>query len=509
MAPKLSLKSMSSSAPWRLSLLCGLAAVGTACTHTVAAEPDFSALEGLRFGISVTDLNGEVLIAHRADERFAPASNVKLFTTAAAFAAKADITALQPNLRVAVEPSAEPGLPTLRLVGRGDPAVGFGPDCEERCVEDLAAQVAASGIKEVADIIGDDRWFADERRPLGWTWDDLKFGHGTSISALAVNDNVLPLKVSPSKAAGRSVHASWVQPGPAYFQLDNQAETGAKGRPTALRLERRLGEETARLYGELPVGRRPLKLDLGVDDPAHLAAWYFQRALRAEGVRVAGDLKSEQRPLQYQDEPTPSDPNDPASAAHCQRQPDTKDSRRPLASLTPAPVEDIVETVNRDSQNLYAEVLLRQLGRAAGRGSSFCGRLQVQLFLDEVGVPRTSYDLIDGSGLSSYNRATPATITTLLRHAAAAPWGETYRESLPVGGSSVGTLKYRFRGTPLEGKIFAKTGTLNHVDALSGYLIAKSGRTLVFSIIVNDRPLDTPSAMGQIESTLLKLAAQY
>ncbi|MEO1523618.1 MAG: D-alanyl-D-alanine carboxypeptidase, partial [Cyanobacteria bacterium J06633_2] len=109
----------------------------------------------------------------------------------------------------------------------------------------------------------------------------------------------------------------------------------------------------------------------------------------------------------------------------------------------------------------------------------------------------------------NYNRATPEAITSLLRYAAAAPWGEAFQASLPVGGGSAGTLKYRFRGTALDGKIFAKTGTLNHVDALSGYMQARSGQTLVFSVIVNDRPLESPAARRQIDSTLLRIAEQY
>ena len=492
-------------------------AVGTAILTFVAVpvhSRDFdrvethSALTGLRYGISVTDLDGNVLVAHRADERFMPASNVKLFLTAAALAVETKLSALDPGLRVRLEPT-EFGPPSLALVGRGDPTVGFGADCEVRCIETLAQAVVASGIMEIGDIVGDDRWFADERRPLGWNWDDLKFGHGTSVSAIAVNDNVLPLRVSPSHQTGGNVQASWVDSGPTYFDLHNEAKTSDTDSPIALRLERRIGDRTARLYGELPSGSKSLKLDLGVDDPAHLATWYFKRALEAKGVSVLGELRTRRRPLQYSDEPKPTNPNDPAARVGCTSRIQGSSYETTIASLPPAPLQEIVTKINQESQNLYAEILLRQLGHIAGVGSSFCGLLQIQKFLEDIGVPRKSYDFADGSGLSNYNRVTPATVTVLLRHAAAAPWGEAYRASLPVGGSSVGTLRYRFRGTALEGKITAKTGTLNHADALSGYMQARSGRTLAFSIIVNDRPLDSPSAMSRIDSTLLKIAAQY
>ncbi len=496
---------------WR-SIVVGTAILASATipVHGEASSrgETHSPLAGLRYGISVTDLDGKVLVAHRADERFVPASNAKLFVTAAALAAEAKLSALEPGLRVVSEP-AEAGPPTLALVGRGDPTVGFGTDCRSRCIETLAKAVAAVGIAEVGDIVGDDRWFADERRPLGWSWDDLKFGHGTSISAIAVNDNILPLRVSPAGAPGASVRASWVGAGPSYFGLRNEATTSKADTPRALRLERRIGERTARLYGELPVGSKSVKLDLAVDNPAHLAAWYFKRALEANGVSVLGELRTRRRPLQYADEPKPTNPNDPAASLRCVPRGQVVPNQTVIASLPPAPLREVVTEINRKSLNLYAEVLLRQLGHVAGRGSSFCGLLHIQEFLEDVGVTRSSYDIADGSGLSSYNRVTPAAVTALLRYAAAAPWGDAYRASLPVGGATVGTLKYRFRGTALEGKIFAKTGSLNHADALSGYMQAKSGQTLVFSIIVNDRPLDSPSALSRIDRALLNIAARH
>ncbi|WP_158305857.1 D-alanyl-D-alanine carboxypeptidase/D-alanyl-D-alanine-endopeptidase [Parvularcula bermudensis] len=466
------------------------------------------ALAGLRYGISVTDLDGNVLIAHRSEERFMPASNAKLFVTAAALAAAAELSAVERGLQV-MSVRGSSGLPSLTLVGRGDPTVGFGPGCEMPCLETLAEAVADSGITEIEDIVGDDRWFADERRPLGWSWDDLKFGYATSISSIAVNDNILPLRVRPSESPGAQVQTAWLDAGDGYFTLQNQAKTSASSGELALRLERREGERAARLYGEMPSGSRSMTLDLGVDDPAHLAVWYFEQALKAEGVTVQGELRSRHRALQYTDETIKADLDDPDSPKTCRVSPPVKSDGVVIASLPATPIRDIVNTINRDSQNLYAEVLLRQLGWIEGTASSFCGLLHIERFLNDVGVPRSSYDFADASGLSSYNRVTPATITALLRYAAAQDWGDAYRESLPVGGAPIGTLKYRFRGTALENNVFAKTGTLNHVDALSGYLVAQSGKVLVFSIIVNDRPLESLSAMERIESLLLQIAEQH
>ncbi|MEL7481627.1 MAG: D-alanyl-D-alanine carboxypeptidase, partial [Pseudomonadota bacterium] len=192
-----------------------------------------SELSGLRYGISVTDLDGNVLIAHRADERFMPASNAKLLVTAAALAAATELSTMDHGLQVVSEWTGS-GPPTLVLVGRGDPTVGFSTDCEVRCLETLAEAVAASGITEIGDIVGDDQWFADEPKPLGWSWDDLKFGHGTSISAIAVNDNVVPIRVSPSNSPGSALVASWIDDGSNYFSLQNEAKTSGANEPRAL-----------------------------------------------------------------------------------------------------------------------------------------------------------------------------------------------------------------------------------------------------------------------------------
>ncbi|MEM6415228.1 MAG: D-alanyl-D-alanine carboxypeptidase/D-alanyl-D-alanine-endopeptidase [Pseudomonadota bacterium] len=466
------------------------------------------ASDGFRFGISVTDLDGKILVAKRANERFVPASNAKLLVTAAALADEEKLLALKSDLQLVLEPSAS-GPPTLILMGHGDPTVGIGADCKVRCLETLADAVVKYGVTEVSDIVGDDRTFADEPRPLGWGWDDLKFGHGTSISALSINDNVLVMRASPGAKSGASVTASWFGVSADFFGLLNEATTSDARTPKALRLERRIGTQIARLYGELPVGSGPVRLKLGVDDPAYLAAWYLKRALEAKGVLVSGQLRTRHRPLQYRDEPKVSDLAKQPARSQCMSDSQRSTEGIIIASLPAAPVQEIVKTINRKSQNLYAEVLLRQLGRSGGRGSSFCGVLQIEQFLEDIGIPRKAFEVADGSGLSAYNRVTPAMMTTLLRHAAATPWSEAYRSSLPISGASSGSLRYRFRGSALEGKVFAKTGTLNHVDALSGYVQASSGKMLVFSIIVNDRPFNAPSAIGWIDATLLKIAEQY
>jgi D-alanyl-D-alanine carboxypeptidase/D-alanyl-D-alanine-endopeptidase (penicillin-binding protein 4) len=160
--------------------------------------------------------------------------------------------------------------------------------------------------------------------------------------------------------------------------------------------------------------------------------------------------------------------------------------------------------INKASQNLHAELLLRRIGRVAGTGSVADGLAAVDAMLARAGVPRAAYDLSDGSGMSTYNRVSPRGMVTLLRWIAAQPWGPSWRATLPVAGVD-GTLRRRFRGTALEGRLFAKTGTLNATHALAGYMLARSGRVLTFAVYANDIPADarvTPT----IDAALLQIA---
>jgi D-alanyl-D-alanine carboxypeptidase/D-alanyl-D-alanine-endopeptidase (penicillin-binding protein 4) len=224
-----------------------------------------------------------------------------------------------------------------------------------------------------------------------------------------------------------------------------------------------------RVAGTIAADAPPRTLRLGIDDPADYAAWRFAALLAARGVQIKG------KPLVRHRAPTSG------------TAPPMPEGPEALAALTPPPLEDDVAHLVRDSQNLHAELLLRRLGLIAGTGSVADGLKQVEALTTRAGLPRTSWDLADGSGMSTYNRVTPRAMVLLLRWIAAQPWGTAWRTTLATGGVD-GTIARRFKGTVLEGKVFAKTGTLNGTNALAGYLVAKSGRTLTFALFANDVP---------------------
>jgi len=217
--------------------------------------------------------------------------------------------------------------------------------------------------------------------------------------------------------------------------------------------------------------------------------------LEARGVKVTGAVRVHHRPFE---------PDDGLAVRSDDVVIDVTRRMPELAQLTPPPFAEDLRHINKVSQNLHAELALRRLGHVEGRGSIADGVAKVGAMLAAAGVPRTAWDLSDGSGMSSYNRIAPRGTVTLLRWIAAQPWGAQWRDTLPIGGTD-GTLTRRFKGTPLEGKLFAKTGTLNATNALSGYLIARSGKTLTFSFLANDIPADA-GATAIMDAVLLTIA---
>jgi D-alanyl-D-alanine carboxypeptidase/D-alanyl-D-alanine-endopeptidase (penicillin-binding protein 4) len=444
---------------------------------------------GTRFGLVVASEDGSELVAIAPDSRFMPGSNVKMFTTAAAFATLSGLDRPDAGGGAAVRLEARGrGAPDVVLEGRGDARLSSRPDCTENCLAMLADAVAAK-TRSVRDVIGDDSHFPDQRWSPGMSWNNIPTRSGTGISALSLDDNELLLGVAAA-APGRPPRLELLP----YYSVDNRAVTVATGGATSLAFDRFPGSSLVRLSGTIAAGAEPATLRLGIDDPAHYAAWRLKALLEARGVRVAGVALARHRPLQPADDPAKR------RGAPAARAPQSE----ALARLTPPPLAADLALTNKVSQNLHAELLLRRIGRREGSGSIADGLAGVRAMLERAGVPRSAYDLSDGSGMSSYNRIAPRGMVAFLRWAAEQPWGAAWRSTLPIGGVD-GTLASRFRGTALEGRIFAKTGTLNASTGLSGYMVARSGRTLIFSAYANDMP-EGVEATQAIDAALVAIA---
>jgi D-alanyl-D-alanine carboxypeptidase/D-alanyl-D-alanine-endopeptidase (penicillin-binding protein 4) len=375
------------------------------------------------------------------------------------------------------------------LKGHGDARLSSASECVANCLAALADAVAAS-TRVVGDIVGDDTLFPDQRWSPGMSWNNIHTRYGTAASALTLDDNELPIRVFPA-APGQPPKLELLP----YYQVENHAVTRAGG-PTKLEFDRMPGSNVVRLTGTIAADAQPELLRLAIDDPAYYAAWRFKSLLQARGVRVTGAVTARHRPLTLADDPAKRNGAPPA------RPPE----HEPLARLTPPPLLEDIALVNKVSQNLHAELLLRRVGREKGTGSIADGVAATRSMLEQAAVPRAAYDFADGSGMSTYNRVAPRGMIAFLRWIAAQPWGAAWRETLPVGGVD-GTLSKRFRGTSLEGRLFAKTGSLNATNALSGYMTTKSGRTLLFSAFANDVP-ESVSATKAMDAALELIASE-
>ncbi len=465
-----------------------LAAPGHAASPALAIERLLAtspAARGAFWGIQITDLKtGLTLYQLNADRLFVPASNTKLFTTALA------LERLGPQFtfetRVTADRPPDSGgciRGSLRLVGGGDPnlsarAVPYQPEPARAApapgyaltaLAELADQVAAKGVRCIdGDIVGDDTWYVWEPFAEDWSVDDLIYEYGTAVSALAINDNTIAVTVSPGAREGDPA-AIALEPAVEYYSIDNRIRTVAAGVERAIRVHRAPGSLELELSATIPLGAPGQLLALGIQDPAEYAALALRQLLEERGIAVTGAAMA--RHLL---------PGDAADA------PATDDDTVVLARHVSAPLVEDLRIIDKASQNLHAEMALRAVGRARRNlGSRAAGLDELRAFLAEAGVADESYSIEDGSGLSRPNLVTPAAVVKLLRYMFQTPERDTWISLLPVAGRD-GTLAGRFDDTPAAGRIHAKTGTMSHVNALSGYVRRRDGTWLAFSILVNN-----------------------
>jgi D-alanyl-D-alanine carboxypeptidase/D-alanyl-D-alanine-endopeptidase (penicillin-binding protein 4) len=499
-----------------LALLCAATLhAQTPLAATIGSLLADPKVEGVHWGISVTQLDGTPLYALDDDKLFQPASNNKIFTTATALAVFDPGQTFETDVIARGRLSADGHLRgNLTLLGAGDanlsgrtiPYTHNSKDADPlRYLDDLAAQIARTGLKTVdGDIIGDDTRFLFQPILRGWNADDLAWGYGAPISALSIGDNQLKFTLRPGAQPGQPATITLETPQPAYYTITTNIITGTINTPTVLRADRLPGSRTVRLYGSIAFMANPDVEYLSIDDPAEYAAIALKYLLARHGVTVTGTARAqhrldndtrslheewhEQLPVlpetQYGYEPKP-----PATGIHpcpaCAPGEVELIGRILARHTSPTVLQDVTVT-NKVSQNLHAELLLRQLGAALGDdGSASQGIRVVHQFALNAGVADGDFTLSDGSGLSNYDLVTPRAITQILRYAATKPWGADFRSTLPIGGVD-GTLHDRFTKPPLKGNVIAKTGTLGEDRALSGYLVCASGKTVVFSILTGN-----------------------
>jgi D-alanyl-D-alanine carboxypeptidase/D-alanyl-D-alanine-endopeptidase (penicillin-binding protein 4) len=348
----------------------------------------------------------------------------------------------------------------------------------------MAEQVEQAGVRKVeGSVVGDDSFFIDEPYGQDWGWDDLAWSYGAPVSALSFADNTIQLNLTADPAAANATVASWV-PNVDYYAVENDMTPTPAGQQGHPGLDRRPGSMLVRAWGTAPANG--LHSGLAVEDPAEFTAAAFKQALLERGVTVTGSAVSRHK----FSVDTADFAEERSQLVHIAPSPQDRivvplEGRRALATHVSVPMIQDITVTNKVSQNLHAELMLRLLGKTFGTEGSFVqGARVVRQFLVEAGVDDNDFFFYDGSGMSPDDRIAPRAYTQLLSYAARTEWGQQWRDTFPIAGVD-GTLVNRFKNSPLKGKLWAKTGTLNGTNALSGYLTAASGKTLAFSILVN------------------------
>ncbi|MBI2815589.1 MAG: D-alanyl-D-alanine carboxypeptidase/D-alanyl-D-alanine-endopeptidase [Acidobacteria bacterium] len=421
------------------------------------------------WGIQVVSLDGDPILNWNEDKLFVPASAAKLFTTAAA------LMRLGPDFRY--KTTAEITAPIdeggrvrgdLVIVGRGDPNLSarvlpYNGRTERtseptKSLQELTDAIMAQGIHTIdGGLVIDDSYFVHQPYQPGWSIGDMVWGFGAPISALSVNDNVVVLTIVPGERAGDPALITQ-QPLDGYFEIENHVVTIASG-PRRLSLDRQPGSHILQLWGEIPLNDPGRMEAVAMDDPARFAVEWFRAELARRGIQVTGALKV--RHLQSFEVPdTRGAPQPPATRA-----------ATVVGLHESAPLIESLQVINKVSQNLHSEMLLRTLGRERRNvGSSDAGLEEVRAFLAEAGIKEEEASLRDGSGLSRNNLLSPAAMVKLLHFMYSSQHRDSWVSSLPVSGVD-GSLFDRFRTPSLRGQIYAKTGSVSGVAALAGYII--------------------------------------
>lgn len=473
----------------------------------ILAKPELSSST---IGLKVVSLDtGRVLFEENANKLLRPASNMKLYTVAAA------LDRLSPDYRfvTSVYASTRPDATgvvrgDLTIYGRGDPSIAarFNNGDYFKGIDELATRIVAAGVKRVeGDIVGDETYFVGPKYGAGWEWEDLTWYYGAEVTPLTVNDNALDLFIKPGPAVGQPALITTGPPDP-LLTIVNKVTTSAKGLRRELSIHRGLNENTITITGSIPLEDRGYTGGIGISHPALLFVYLLRNSLAQKGVVITGKSRTtgevNQPPFITA---VPAVATNGGSAGPFQNE---------IATLQSPPFSLIAAQTLKPSQNLYTELILRTLGKVTpppatmsplGQTSENLGLEAVRSFLKTAGIRPEALNLDDGSGLSRNDMITAEASVQLLTFMSKHRYASVFRDALPIAGVD-GTLRNRMRGTPAENNVRAKTGSLSSAASLGGYLTTAAGEKLAFSIMVNNYPRDVDPRTMCIDPITVLLA---
>jgi D-alanyl-D-alanine carboxypeptidase/D-alanyl-D-alanine-endopeptidase (penicillin-binding protein 4) len=481
-----------------LALLCAAAAGQTTQDTLPALQARLAAvLDDARFaqgqwGVKVVSLDSEqVLFERNADKLLKPASNAKLYTAALALDRLGPDYRIQTSFYAAAKPDAEGVIHGDVLVyGRGDPSFSarFNGGDYQKALQPAFDALLAAGVKKIdGDIVGDASYFRGPPFGAGWTWEDLQEYYGAPASALTLQDNVVDLLFKPGRAAGDPCEIVML-PETGIITFSNRTQTRPADTRARIELYRPLGGNVVYAWGDVPLGSKGQSEAVSVPAPARWFVTMLKEGLAQRGVAVAGSPRAE-------------------DWLSREISPIAWSNLVEVASVSSRPLSEIVKQTLKPSENLYAQLLLLQVGAKAGatnRDTEQAGLAEMQTFLRSVGISHDRAQLEEGSGLSRGCLVTPSATVRLLAFMNHHRDRDLFVDALPVAGVD-GTLRNRFKDTVAAGNLRAKTGSLGGVNTLSGYVTTAGKEKLVFSIMLNNYR-DETDARAAIDALVLQLA---
>jgi D-alanyl-D-alanine carboxypeptidase/D-alanyl-D-alanine-endopeptidase (penicillin-binding protein 4) len=434
------------------------------------------------WGVKIVSLDTSATVFEQNPGKyFSPGSNAKLYSAALALDRLGGDYRIKTSVYATARPDSSGTIKgDLIVYGRGDPTLAArlnGGDYYKP-FEPFVNLLVNAGVRKIeGDLIGDESYFTGPPFGSGWGWDDLQWYYGAEVSALSINDNSLDLFVKPAERAGLPCQIT-TGPPTSFVTLMNRTQTGPKGSGSRLSVYRPVGENVVYVSGRLAIDDRPYTGSVAVHNPARLFVTLFKQLLAERGITLTG--RARVIDWKYR-EVSPIDFKKLAE----------------IGAVESPPIKDIVRETLKPSQNLYAQLLLLQVGASLPtpvsaqaspnpyRTTEDAGIDEMNLFLSEAGIKRGEVVLEEGSGLSRKNIITPSATVELLKYMSRHRWADAFRDGLPIAGID-GTLERRMRETPAEGNARAKTGSLRYVYTLSGYVTTAAGERLAFSILLNN-----------------------
>lgn len=438
------------------------------------------------WGVSVVSCdNGEVLVDLDGSRNRQVASNMKLLTTATALAVLGGDRRF--TTEVYVGRLVDDGLPGEDIVIRtmGDPSISpsFGTDPRE-VLAGWCRVLDSLGISRVRNIIVDATRYESTPYGPGWNWDDEQFGFSAPISAAAIYDNCVEVRVTPGDAPGSPARIDLIPP-TAYVSLQVTAQTARVDEAGAIEVRRERGSDIVTVAGLIAVGAEPFIEHIAIDDPPAFFGTLMQEEMERRHIVVLGsvvDVDNVKQPIPYS-------------------------SLRRIVIRRSEPLRELLPAINKQSLNLASELLLREMGfDDVGTGTTAAGVEVVKRMVRDAGIDPERLKIVDGSGLSRLNMIAPADITRFLRSSWRARWGSDYRASFAVAGRD-GTLAQRLRGSRAEGNAIGKTGYLNGIRAISGFVRSRDGEWLAFSVVVNNYSVPTIMVNTAQDLIVMRLAS--